>query len=57
MTLTYPALDSAREIVWLVTGEEKRKALSRLLEGDESIPGARISNPRQLVIADTAAAR
>jgi 6-phosphogluconolactonase len=56
MTLTYAALDSAREIVWLVTGEEKRESLSRLLAGDESIPGARISNPRQLVVADAAAA-
>jgi 6-phosphogluconolactonase len=56
LTLTYPALDSAREIVWLVTGEEKREALSRLLEGDDSIPAGRIANPRQLVIADEAAA-
>jgi 6-phosphogluconolactonase len=56
MTLTYPALDSAREIVWLVTGEEKRDALSRLLEGDDSVPAGRISNPRQLVVADAAAA-
>ena len=31
MTLTYPALESAREVVWLVTGESKRDALSRLL--------------------------
>lgn len=56
MTLTYPALDSAREIVWLVTGDEKRDALARLLEGDASIPATRISNPHQLVIADAAAA-
>jgi len=56
LTLTVPALDSAREIVWLVTGEEKRDALARLLEGDESIPAARIANPSQLVVADEAAA-
>lgn len=56
LTLTYPALDTAREIVWLVTGEEKRQPLARLLEGDESIPAARISNPNQLVIADAEAA-
>jgi 6-phosphogluconolactonase len=56
MTLTYPALDSAREIVWLVTGEEKREALARLVARDESIPGARISNPHQLVVTDRAAA-
>jgi 6-phosphogluconolactonase len=56
MTLTYPALEAAREIVWLVTGEEKHEMLSRLLEGDDSIPAGRISNPRQLVVADEAAA-
>ena len=55
MTLTYPALDSAREIVWLVTGEEKRDVLARLLDGDDSIPAGRISNDRQLVVADRAA--
>jgi len=56
MTLTYPTLDAAREIVWLVTGEEKREALAELLDRDESIPAARISNPNQLVVADRAAA-
>jgi 6-phosphogluconolactonase len=56
MTLTYPALDSAREIVWLVTGEEKRDVLARLLDGDDSIPARRIANPRQLVVTDRAAA-
>jgi 6-phosphogluconolactonase len=56
MTLTYPALDSAREIVWLVTGERKRDVLGRLLAGDESIPAARIDNGRQLVVSDEAAA-
>jgi 6-phosphogluconolactonase len=56
MTLTYPALDAAREIVWLVTGESKRQVLARLLDGDDAIPAGRIANPRQLVIADAAAA-
>jgi 6-phosphogluconolactonase len=56
MTLTYPALAAAREIVWLVTGESKRDALGKLLAGDESIPGARIANESQLVVADEAAA-
>jgi 6-phosphogluconolactonase len=56
MTLTYPALDAAGELVWLVTGETKRDVLARLLAGDESIPAGRISNPHQLVVADQAAA-
>lgn len=56
MTLTYPALEAAREIVWLVTGDEKRDALARLLARDVSIPAARIANASQLVVADRAAA-
>lgn len=56
MTLTYPALAAAREIVWLVTGAGKREALAKLLAGDESIPAARIANENQFVVADEAAA-
>ena len=55
MTLTYPALEAAGEIVWLVTGEEKREILARLLAHDPSIPAGLIENPRQLVVADEAA--
>jgi 6-phosphogluconolactonase len=56
MTLTYPALDAALEIVWLITGRDKRDAVARLLARDTSIPAARISNPRQLLVCDAEAA-
>jgi 6-phosphogluconolactonase len=56
MTLTYPVLDRARRILWLVTGDDKRDALRRLREGDTSIPGGRVSRDRALVVADAAAA-
>ena len=56
MTLTYPALESAREVVWLVTGESKRDPLSRLLADDRSLPAARVENDRQRVVIDRAAA-
>jgi 6-phosphogluconolactonase len=56
MTLTYPVLDRARGILWLVTGEDKVDALRRLREGDESIPAARVSSANALVVADAAAA-
>jgi len=52
MTLTYPALEAACEIVWLVTGEGKHDALARLLARDASIPATHISNSHQLVVAD-----
>jgi 6-phosphogluconolactonase len=56
MTLTYPALDGARRIVWLVTGEAKRDALAKLLAGDRSIPAGRVENDEMVVVADEAAA-
>jgi 6-phosphogluconolactonase len=56
MTLTYPALDSARQIVWLVTGPDKVEALAKLLAGDESIPAGRVGNTAMTVVADEAAA-
>jgi 6-phosphogluconolactonase len=56
MTLTYPALSAARRIVWLVTGEDKRDPLAKLLAGDPSIPAGRVENDEMVVIADEAAA-
>lgn len=56
MTLTYPVLNRARRMLWLVTGEDKVDALRRLRTGDETIPAARISPENALVIADAAAA-
>jgi 6-phosphogluconolactonase len=56
MTLTYPALAGARRILWLVTGEDKRDALARLLDGDRSIPAGRVAVGDGLVIADRLAA-
>ena len=56
MTLTYPVLNRARRILWLVTGDDKVDALTRLRTGDESIPAGRVSTDRALVVADAAAA-
>jgi 6-phosphogluconolactonase len=56
MTLTYPALNTARRIVWLVTGPDKPEALQKLLAGDESIPAGRVRNENMIVVADQAAA-
>jgi 6-phosphogluconolactonase len=55
MTLTYPALAQARQIVWLITGAEKQDALEKLLAADPSIPAGRVENDEMLVIADEAA--
>ena len=56
MTLTYPTLNAAKQVLWLVTGEDKVGALRRLRAGDTSIPGGRIAAASALIIADTAAA-
>jgi 6-phosphogluconolactonase len=56
MTLTYPVLERARKILWLVTGEDKIDALARLRAGDRSIPAGRVSTENALVVADAAAA-
>jgi len=56
MTLTYPTLESARHVLWLVTGEDKVDALRRLLAGDRSIPAGRLNAANSLVLADEAAA-
>jgi 6-phosphogluconolactonase len=42
ITLTYPALESSREIAFLVTGEAKRPTLEGLLEGNLDLPAARL---------------
>jgi 6-phosphogluconolactonase len=56
MTLTYPALARADQLLWLITGGDKRDPLAKLLAGDESIPAGRVQAARSLVLADAAAA-
>jgi 6-phosphogluconolactonase len=56
MTLTYPILNRARRIVWLVTGPEKASMLARLVAGDPAIPAGRVRLDRAIVLADAEAA-
>ena len=56
MTLTYRALNAARRVVWLVSGEDKREALGRLLDADRSIPAGRVDVADAVVVCDRAAA-
>jgi 6-phosphogluconolactonase len=55
MTLTYPVINHARKVLWLVTGTEKTEMLHRLLDGDESIPAGRVQRDTALLLADRAA--
>jgi 6-phosphogluconolactonase len=57
MTLTYPTLNRARRILWVVTGAEKAGMLVRLRDCDDRIPAARVRQDRALVLADRASAQ
>jgi 6-phosphogluconolactonase len=52
MTLTYPVLNAAREIVWLVAGASKRAALAGVLAGDPALPASHVRQDHAVVFAD-----
>src|SRR5580693_9945317 len=56
MTLTYPMLNRATQILWLVTGANKVEPLAKLMKADRSIPAGRIESARAVLLADPAAA-
>jgi 6-phosphogluconolactonase len=55
MTLTYPAIARANQLLWLIAGGDKQSPLALLLAGDESIPAGRVVAASSLVMADAAA--
>jgi 6-phosphogluconolactonase len=55
ITLTYPAINRARQVLWVVTGAEKVQMLQRLLHGDADIPAGRVNREKALVLADVPA--
>ena len=56
MTMTYPLLNRARRILWLVTGSDKAGPLVQLRDGDTRIPAGRVNQDHAIVLADRAAA-
>lgn len=52
MTLTYPALAASDQLLWLVSGADKRDALEKLLNGDTSIPAGRVEATASLILCD-----
>ena len=56
MTLTYPAINRARAVLWLITGAAKSDVLKRMLDGDRSLPAGRVEASAAVVFADAAAA-
>jgi 6-phosphogluconolactonase len=57
ITLTYPAIASSSAVAFLVTGQDKAGMVRRVLEGDQSLPAARVRSDGQIVwFLDEAAA-
>lgn len=56
LTLTYPILNRARHILWLVTGASKADMLVRLCAGDPTIPAGKVASSAAIILADRAAA-
>lgn len=52
MSVTYPFIAKAKEIMWVITGEEKREMYHRFLDGDETIPAGIISKDNAVVFTD-----
>ncbi len=43
VTFTLPLINAARHVAFLVTGKDKNAALRRVLNGDPSLPAARVA--------------
>jgi 6-phosphogluconolactonase len=57
LTLTYPTLAAAREVVFLVSGAGKAGIVRRVLGGDPDLPATRAArHPRAAFLLDAAAA-
>ncbi len=48
ISLTYPVLESSRQIAFLVEGGDKRAVVRRLADGDADLPAARLQPKEQL---------
>lgn len=56
MTLTYPVINRARSILWVVTGGEKAPMAPRLLAGDPGIPAGPVAQQNATLFLDAPAA-
>jgi 6-phosphogluconolactonase len=52
LTLTLPALNRARRILWLVSDPDKRHALDALAGGDPAIPAGRVARDQAVLLTD-----
>jgi len=52
VTLTYPPIDRAASILWIVTGDGKQEALRQLIAADTSIPAGRVRSDRAVLLTN-----
>ncbi len=59
LTMTPVALGSSRQIIFMVTGKEKSKALAKVFSGGEDLPAARVAQlaPSRFLVDAAAAAK
>ena len=59
LTMTPVALASSRQIVFMVTGKEKAKALAKVFGGHEELPAARVAQlaPSRFLVDEAAASK
>ena len=57
MTLTFPVLNRARNVIWFVTGADKAGVVADLYAGGAPFPAGRVARRRAVLVADEAAAR
>jgi len=55
VTLTFPIINRARHILWVLAGSDKQSAAAKLLGSDPSVPAGRVQHKSSTVIADFAA--
>ena len=57
MTLTFPLINRAETVMWLVTGQGKARVLQRLWNRDHAIPVGHVRRDRAFIFADRSAAQ
>lgn len=56
MTMTFPLINQAEKILWVITGEEKAEMLERLLHQDPTIPAGKINQTHAIILTEENAA-
>jgi 6-phosphogluconolactonase len=56
LTLTVPAVNRAREIMFLVAGDDKARAVAALVDGAGTVPASHVRRDGTVVLLDEAAA-